>query len=38
MPAIPVSAEQDEVNFDSLDVELFVVLSLTTLRAAEGRL
>ena len=33
-----MSAERDEVNFDSLDVKLFVVLLLTTLRAAEGRL
>ncbi len=38
MLVIPVSAEQEEVKFDPLDFELFDVLSLTTLRTAEGRL
>jgi hypothetical protein len=38
MPAIPVSAEQEEVKFDPLDVKVFNVLLLTMLRAMEGRL
>jgi hypothetical protein len=40
MPAIPVSAEQEEVKFDPLDAEVFNVLSLTMLHATmmEGRL
>jgi len=38
MPAIPVSAERKEVKFDPLDAEVFDVLLLTTLYAAEGRL
>jgi hypothetical protein len=38
MPAIPVSTEWEEVKFDSLDIEVFNVLLLTTLHAMEGRL